>query len=105
MADTAPAAPTAAEIPLFPLGTVLFEGGQLPLRIFEPRYVDMISHCMKSSIGFGVVLIRSGSELRGAPAPKRISKTSMPCLMGRLAWWPVGGESLRWAPPGSKVMA
>jgi len=32
------------EIPLFPLRSVLFPGGVLPLRIFEPRYVDMISH-------------------------------------------------------------
>lgn len=53
------------EMPLFPLGTVLFDGGQLPLRIFEPRYVDMISRCMKSDSGFGVVLIRAGSEIRG----------------------------------------
>ena len=54
-------------LPLFPLGTVLFDGGQLPLRIFEPRYVDMISRCMRGDSGFGVVLIRSGSEIRGAP--------------------------------------
>ena len=52
------------EMPLFPLGTVLFTGGHLPLRIFEPRYVDMISYCMKNHCGFGVVLIRSGSEIR-----------------------------------------
>ena len=51
-------------MPLFPLGTVLFDGGQLPLRIFEPRYIDMISHCMKTDTGFGVVLIRAGSEVR-----------------------------------------
>jgi uncharacterized protein len=50
------------EIPLFPLQTVLFPGGPLPLRIFEPRYVDMISRCLKSGIGFGVVLIQSGEE-------------------------------------------
>lgn len=50
------------EIPLFPLQTVLFPGGPLPLRIFEPRYVDMISGCLKSGIGFGVLLIRSGGE-------------------------------------------
>lgn len=52
------------EMPLFPLGTVLFDGGQLPLRIFEPRYVDMVSHCMKTDSGFGVVLIRTGAEVR-----------------------------------------
>jgi uncharacterized protein len=50
------------EIPLFPLQTVLFPGGPLPLRIFEPRYMDMISRCLKSGIGFGVLLIRSGEE-------------------------------------------
>lgn len=52
------------EIPLFPLRTVLFPGGQLPLRIFEPRYVDMISRCMREQAGFGVVLIRNGPEAR-----------------------------------------
>ena len=51
-----------AEIPLFPLQTVLFSGGRLPLRIYEPRYMDMISDCLKTSGGFGVVLIREGSE-------------------------------------------
>ena len=54
------------EIPLFPLQTVLFPGGPLPLRIFEPRYVDMISRCLKSGIGFGVLLIRSGDETGSA---------------------------------------
>ena len=52
------------EIPLFPLRSVLFPGGVLPLRIFEPRYVDMISRCMREQIGFGVVLIREGAEAR-----------------------------------------
>ncbi len=52
----------ALEIPLFPLQTVLFPGGPLPLRIFEPRYVDMISRCLKSGVGFGVLQIRSGGE-------------------------------------------
>ena len=44
-------------IPLFPLQTVLFPGGPLPLRVFEPRYLDMISTCMKQSAPFGVVLV------------------------------------------------
>jgi len=55
---------TATEIPLFPLRTVLFPGGVLPLRIFEPRYVDMVRHCMRGESGFGVVLIREGNEAR-----------------------------------------
>ncbi len=49
-------------VPLFPLRTVLYPGGPLPLRIFEPRYLDMISSCMKSDAPFGVVLIREGNE-------------------------------------------
>ncbi len=53
-----------AEIPLFPLRTVLFPGGVLPLRIFEPRYVDMVRHCLRTDSGFGVVLIREGNEAR-----------------------------------------
>jgi len=52
------------EIPLFPLRTVLFSGGRLPLRIFEPRYTDMVSECLKTDTGFGVVLIREGAEAR-----------------------------------------
>lgn len=54
-------------IPLFPLGTVLFPGALLPLRIFEPRYVDMVSACSRQGSGFGVVLITAGREA-GTPA-------------------------------------
>ena len=50
------------DIPLFPLGTVLFPGGVLPLRIFEPRYLSMIGNCMREGMGFGVVLITEGRE-------------------------------------------
>lgn len=58
--------PQPIEIPLFPLKTVLYPGGRLPLRIFEPRYVELVTSCLKQSIGFGVVLIRSGSDSRVA---------------------------------------
>jgi len=50
------------KIPLFPLRTVLYPGGPLPLRIFEPRYLDMISACLKSGDPFGVLLIKDGNE-------------------------------------------
>jgi len=50
-------------IPLFPLNTVLFPHGPLPLRIFETRYVDMVKYCMREQSPFGVVLIRAGSEV------------------------------------------
>lgn len=59
-----------AEIPdlaVFPLNTVLFPAGLLPLRIFEPRYMDMAKRCLKEDEPFGVCLIRSGREV-GAPA-------------------------------------
>jgi Lon protease-like protein len=57
----------AVEIPLFPLGAVLFPGGPLPLRIFEARYIDLVSRCLRDGSGFGVVLIREGAEA-GGPA-------------------------------------
>lgn len=58
---------TTRELALFPLNTVLFPGGPLPLRIFETRYVDMVRRCMREDAGFGVVLLERGSEA-GGPA-------------------------------------
>ncbi len=60
------------QLPLFPLYTVLFPGGPLPLRIFEPRYLDMISQCLKTDTGFGVVLIREGREVGEAAVPHTV---------------------------------
>lgn len=54
------------QLPLFPLRTVLFPGGPLPLRVFEPRYLDMVSHCLRGDSGFAVVLIGEGEETAGA---------------------------------------
>jgi uncharacterized protein len=53
-------------LPLFPLNTVLFPGGPLRLRIFEPRYLDMISRCMRENSDFGVALITEGRETGSA---------------------------------------
>lgn len=50
------------KVPLFPLNTVLFPGGPLPLRIFEPRYLEMVSDCLRKDMPFGVLLIRDGEE-------------------------------------------
>lgn len=50
-------------LPLFPLNTVLFPGCTLDLQIFEARYLDMISRCMKQGEGFGVVCIIEGAEV------------------------------------------
>lgn len=57
-----PGAPRA-QIALFPLNTVLFPGGPLPLRIFETRYTDMVRRCMREPCQFGVVLILAGGEV------------------------------------------
>lgn len=51
-----------AQLPLFPLQTVLFPGGPLMLRVFEPRYLDMVRRCLKEDGRFGVVLILEGAE-------------------------------------------
>lgn len=50
------------DIAIFPLNTVLFPGGFLPLRIFEPRYLQMVSDCVQQQVPFGVALIRDGQE-------------------------------------------
>ncbi len=56
--------PQHQRLPLFPLGTVLFPLGQLPLRIFEVRYLDMIGKCFRNKTPFGVVSLTQGSEVR-----------------------------------------
>lgn len=59
---------TLQSLPLFPLGTVLFPGGELPLRIFEVRYLDMIRRCQEAGSPFGVVSLTQGREVRQAGA-------------------------------------
>jgi Lon protease-like protein len=59
MSSTSPA---RTDLPLFPLNTVLFQGGRLPLQIFEPRYLDLVSRCMREGSSFGVTLIRKGRD-------------------------------------------
>ena len=56
-----------ADVPIFPLSSVLFPGGVLPLRIFEARYMDMVRDCMRQDAPFGVCLITRGGEV-GEPA-------------------------------------
>ena len=54
------------ELPIFPLRAVLFPGGPMPLRIFEPRYLDMVSRCLREQSGFAVVLLGEGEEAEEA---------------------------------------
>lgn len=58
-------------LPLFPLGTVLFPDGVLPLQIFEPRYLDMIARCLGEGEPFGVVLLTHGQEVRTPEGEER----------------------------------
>lgn len=68
-------------IHIFPLGSVLFPGGTLPLKIFEQRYLEMTKTCIRDEQPFGVCLIREGNEV-GAPAvPERVG-----CLATITQW-------------------
>ena len=57
--------PDVVEMPMFPLGSVLFPSGVLPLHIFEIRYQQLLNHALESDRRFGVVLISRGSEVGG----------------------------------------
>ncbi|ALX10769.1 ATP-dependent protease [Burkholderia cepacia JBK9] len=54
---------TLIDLPLFPLHTVLFPGGLLPLKVFEARYLDMSRACLRDNAPFGVCLLKSGPEV------------------------------------------
>jgi uncharacterized protein len=56
----------AEPVPLFPLKTVLFPGGILPLKVFEQRYIDMVKACLLKGTPFGVCLITQGDEVATA---------------------------------------
>ena len=75
------------QVPLFPLKTVLFPGGPLPLRIFEPRYLDMVSECLRNDTPFGVLLIREGGETEPA-------KTADVGTLARITDWYQGSDGL-----------
>jgi uncharacterized protein len=61
--------PFHADLPLFPLHTVLFPGGLLPLKIFEARYLDMARACLREQTPFGVCLLKSGHEVASPGDP------------------------------------
>jgi uncharacterized protein len=69
------------EVALFPLHTVLFPGGRLPLRIFEQRYMEMAKTCLKDNAPFGVCLIHQGKEVGEPAVPVGVG-----CL-ARIAEW------------------
>lgn len=59
-------------LPIFPLNTVLFPGGILPLRVFEARYMDMVRDCLRDETNFGVCLIAAGREVGSSARPESI---------------------------------
>ena len=80
-ADIASAASAASQawpdLPLFPLQTVLFPGGLLQLKVFEARYLDLVSHCLRSGTAFAVATLRQGSELRSDASPTLLEGTAV----------------------------
>lgn len=68
-------------IPIFPLHTVLYPGGALPLRIFEPRYLDMVGRCLRNETGFGVCLISEGKETG------EVAKSFETGTFGTISYW------------------
>jgi Lon protease-like protein len=73
--------PPREKAPLFPLATVLYPDMLLPLRIFEPRYMDMAKACLKHDTPFGVCLIREGAEVGAPAAPEAVG-----CLARIVDW-------------------
>ena len=69
MSMAAGADATRPELPLFPLQTVFFPDGLLDLKVFEPRYLDLMSHCLRERLPFGVVCLKRGSEARVGGEP------------------------------------
>jgi len=78
------------EIPLFPLNTVLFPDGHLPLQVFEVRYLDLIRKCIASGDEFGVVALFAGDEVQ---RPEQHEELAAVGTMARIAQWssPVTG--------------
>ena len=72
---------TALRIPIFPLNTILFPGGLLPLRVFEARYMDMTRDCLKNEQPFGICLIRQGKEVGEPATPEQVG-----CLARIISW-------------------
>ncbi len=64
-------------LPLFPLNSVLLPGAAIGLRVFEPRYIDLVRDCGRSGTGFGVCLILEGGE---------VGKPATPAAYGTEAW-------------------
>jgi Lon protease-like protein len=76
-----------SSLPLFPLKTVFFPGGVLPLKVFEQRYITMTKACLKDDKPFGVCLLTHGEEVSGmAPANARLEFAQIGTLARITSW-------------------
>ncbi len=73
-------------LPLFPLQTVLFPGGVLPLKVFEQRYIDMTKDCLARDVPFGVCLITRGEEV-ARPGANGVPEVSGVGTLARITTW------------------
>jgi uncharacterized protein len=72
-----PRADAGSLLPLFPLQTVLFPGGLLVLKVFEVRYLDLVTRCLRSGSPFGVVCLRQGKEVGRGNGPVLFEDTGV----------------------------
>src|SRR3712207_2748253 len=75
-------------LPLFPLHSVLCPGVALQLHIFEPRYRELVARCIEREEPFGVLLIRDGREVGGAPA--RVADIGTTAIIREASRYPDG---------------
>ena len=71
-------------IALFPLKSVLFPKGRLPLQIFEQRYLNLVTQCLRSNSGFGVCLLREGEEVMRPGTRQQVHRIGM---LARIVGW------------------
>lgn len=83
------------EIALFPLRAVLLPGGRIPLQIFEARYLDLVSRCMKGESRFGIVRITEGHEVILAQGGRPPAIEAVGTEAGIVDWDGLPGGRLR----------
>jgi Lon protease-like protein len=76
-----------SSVPLFPLKTVLFPGGVLPLKVFEQRYITMTKACLKDEKPFGVCLLTQGEEVAGAGGTKTATEFAQIGTLAHITNW------------------
>jgi len=76
-----------SSVPLFPLKTVLFPGGVLPLKVFEQRYITMTKACLKDEKPFGVCLLTHGEEVAGAGGATTATEFAPIGTLARITNW------------------